>query len=172
VPALEAHRRSVFVLALAVLIAGGVAMALGRGEPVADPQRDARAPRPLGAPERARRGPGGSGTRAGAAVATRFARAYLRYQVGALSEAEQERLLRSATPRFGRELLRAPVRVPPGSRPGRERVLGVSSIRASLFQGEVALLAGVLIAGPAGTHPLRVVLLRRTGRWLVTGIGP
>lgn len=172
-PALDARRKLLFAIALATLLAGAGATALTeRPKPLAEP---ASIPRPHGEQPSARKGrrpTQSSSISAAARAAARFAHAYLRYQVGALGKLDREALSHFSTPRFGGELLRVPVRVPPGGRPLQERVLRVADIRVGLFAGEAALLASVLVGGRAGSYVLRTTLVKRGGRWLVTGIGP
>jgi len=104
--------------------------------------------------------------------ATRFTAAYLRYEEGVLGPAVRRSIRQFATPDFGGQLLRAPVRVPPGSQPPRQWVARVAAVRVGLFDGNPALVAVLVIAATDGGHLLRVILSEEGSRWLVAGIGP
>jgi hypothetical protein len=166
----EKPRWTAFALALAVLVLGAAALALGDRGGMTSPR--------AGSPGRP--GPAANGARAHSArdlglarlAATRFARAYLGYERGAAGAAGERAISRYSTPRLGGELLAAPVHLPPGARPPRRRVAGIAAVAVGLLGGEPVLVLGVRIAGGGGSHLLRVSLLERDGRWLVAGIGP
>jgi len=169
----EARRKLVFALALATLVAGAAAMTLlGRSEPPAEPGAASRIGQALAPPSRERRDPHGGEARVAARSAESFVRAYLRYEAGALRSGDREALSRFSTAQFSDQLLRAPVRVPPGSRAPRQRVVKIAAVQVSLFDGKPALLIGVVVAGRNGAHLLRTSLIRRGGRWVVAGVGP
>ncbi len=169
----EDRRKALFALALATLVAAAGATALAhRGERVAGP----RAPRLHGVPdlheERRRSGGGGGGMLDATRSAERFVRAYLRYEAGTLTATGRRALARFSTAQLGGQLLRAPVRIPPGGRAPRQRVVRIASARVSVLDGEPALLVGVLVAGSGGAHLLRASTIEQGGRWLVAGVGP
>jgi hypothetical protein len=169
----DARRKLIFALALATLIVGAGVMAhLDRSEPVAGSTGASRARHAPAPPVIERQPPEIGGTLGAARSAGRFVRAYLRYEVGALRRGDREALSRFSTPQFGGELLRVPVRIPPGSRAPRQRVGRVAAVHVSLFDGKPALLVSVVVAGSTGAHLLRTSLIKRNGRWLVAGIGP
>jgi hypothetical protein len=167
VPTGESQRKFIFGLALAVLALGAVAMGfLGAGN-------DSRTgPSEVAKPRQAATGPSESDARSAAVSAARFLEAYLRYQEGELRAVDRRAIAHYSTPDFGEQLLRAPVRLLPGSRPPRQVVAKVTAVRAGLFDGQAALLAAVLIAGSTGTHLLRVTLVQLGERWVVSGVGP
>ena len=168
----DARRKLIFALALATLIAGAGAMALlDRSEPLAGPGGVSRAGRAL-APSVGEHQDLHGEPLGAARSAESFVRAYLRYETGTLRRWESEALSRFSTPQFGGQLLRAPVRVPPGSRAPRQRVVRVAAVHVSLFDGKPALLVSVVVAGSDGAHLLKTSLIRRDGRWVVAGIGP
>ena len=104
--------------------------------------------------------------------ATRFTTAYLRYEEGALGPAERRSIRQFSTPEFGGQLVRAPVRIPPGAHPPRQWVARVAMVRVGLFDGRPALVAIIVIAATDGGHLLRATLTEEGSRWLVAGIGP
>jgi hypothetical protein len=168
----EARRKFVFAFALATLVAGAAAMALlGRSEPLAESGAASRVGQALAPPSGERQGLHGE-TLGAARSAESFVHAYLRYEAGALRSGDREALLRFSTAQFGGQLLRAPVRVPPGSHAPHQRVVKVAAVQVSLFDGKPALLVGVVVAGRNGAHLLRTSLIRRGGRWVVAGVGP
>jgi hypothetical protein len=169
----EDRRKALFALALAALVAGAGAIALvHRDAPVAGPG----APRLHGVPDphqgRRQAGAGRDGMLGATRSAERFARAYLRYEAGTLTSAGRRALARFSTPQLGGQLLRAPVRIAPGGRAPRQRVLRVASTRVGVFDGKPALLLGVLIAGSDGSHLLGLSAIEQGGRWLIAGVGP
>ncbi|HEX7244027.1 MAG TPA: hypothetical protein VF245_00500 [Solirubrobacterales bacterium] len=170
----KTRRKIAFVLAAATLAAGALAMAaLDRGEGRAvntapDPQPGrAQAPSRV-LPARGR----GAQMREAASSAHRFLAAYLRYQEGHLNSAGRASLLRYATTDLGRQLVRAPVRVPPGSRAPRQFVARVAAVRVGLFASRPALLVAVVVAGRSGTHLLSTSLIETGRGWVVAGVGP
>jgi hypothetical protein len=110
--------------------------------------------------------------RAAAYSARRFVHAYLRYQEGRLRGTDRESLLRYSTPDLGGQLVRAPVRVPPGSRIPRQFVARIAAVEAGLFDGSPAFLVVLVVAGRTGTHLLSTSLIEYEGGWVVAGIGP
>ena len=168
----EKPRWTAFALALTVLVFGAAALALGDRGGESSPR--------VGPPGRGRAGAAAGGARAqpsrdlGLArlAVTRFARAYLGYERGAIGAAGERAISRYSTPRLGDQLLAAPVHLPSGARPPRRRVAGIAATAVGLLGGEPALVIAVRIAGGGGSHLLRVSLLEREGRWLVAGIGP
>jgi hypothetical protein len=129
----------------------------------------------LKAAERSRRGENESyaapGAAEAAAVAERFVRAYLRYEVGALTRTDRDALRRSATPRLADELLGAPVRIPPGMRPPAERFVGLGAIRPAAVGGAAGLSAAALTRQNGRPQILGLSIVGRGGRWAVAGIG-
>jgi hypothetical protein len=169
----EARRKLVFALALATLVAGAAAMALlGRSEPPAELGAASRIGQALAPPSEERKDPQGREARVAARSAESFVRVYLRYEADALRSGDREALSHFATAQFGGQLLRAPVRVPPGSRAPRQRVVKVAAVHVSLFDGKPALLVDVVVRGRNGAHLLRTSLIRQGGRWVVAGVGP
>lgn len=170
----ETHRKIAFVAALATLIAGVTAMALfdGTQEEAALPAAS-RVGQALAPAAEGRRAPGGgAGMRDVALSAGRFVRAYLRYEAGTLRSADRESLTRYSTPQLGGQLLRAPVRIPPGSRLPRQFVARIAAVQAGLFEGMPALLVSIVVAGSNGTHLLRASVIKRHDGWVVAGVGP
>lgn len=170
----EARRRVQFALAFSTLVLAAIAMTIigpgGAGDdsrprvPVGqsrDPDLERQADRPRG----------GEG-RAAALSARRFVQAYLRYQEGHLRSRDRAALLRYSTPDLGGQLLRAPVRLPPGSRFPRQFVARIAGLEAGLFEGSPAFLVVLVIAGRTGTHLLSSSLIERERGWVVAGIGP
>lgn len=165
---LAARRRAVFAAALAALVAGAVVISLlARPRSSAAP---ARSPHSAPAGQEAKVGRGAIS--AAARSAHRFASAYLRYEEGTLGSGERRAIALFSTSELGGQLLRAPVRVPPGSHPPRQWVARVAAVRVGLFDGRPALVATLVIAASDGRHLLRVTLTKRGSRWLVAGIGP
>lgn len=164
---LDAHRSTAFVVALIALIAGAVVISIlpsaGPGAPARDLREATREP---GAVARQ------DSTGAAALSAARFTAGYLRYAEGVLGPAERRSIREFSTPDFGGQLLRAPVRIPPGSQPARQWVARVATVRAGIFDGRPALVAIVVIAATDGGHLLRATLTEVGSRWLVAGIGP
>lgn len=169
----EAQRKVAFGVALAVLALGAAAMSFlggdgsNAGSSVAG-ETSSGAASPGLETERL----SDIEVRGAAVSATRFLRAYLRYQEADLRGVDRRAIARYAAPGFGEQLLRAPVRIPPGGRAPRQVVASVTSVRAGLFEGQAALLASALIAGSTGTHLLHVTLVRPGARWVVSGVGP
>lgn len=170
----EARSKVYFALAAAVLVAAVLAMT------AIDPGRDGIESR-LGGPagpswdlnlERPADPLRGEEGRAAALSARRFVQAYLRYQEGHLRGGDRAALLRYSTPDLGGQLLRAPVRLPPGSRFPRQFVARIAGLEAGLFEGSPTFLVVLVIAGRTGTHLLSASLIERGGGWLVAGIGP
>jgi hypothetical protein len=165
---LAARRRTVFAAALAALVAGAVAASLlGRPQSGAAPARSPHSA-PAGREATVSRAAIGAAARS----AHRFAVAYLRYEEGAFGLRERRAIALYSTSEFGGQLLRAPVRVPPGSHPSRQWVARVAAVRVGLFDGRPALVATLVIAATDGRHLLRATLTKRGSRWLVAGIGP
>lgn len=165
----DAHRRLAFAAALGALAAGAAAISLlSHPEPSATPTR-----RPWrAAPSQSAAAEDRSATSAASLAATRFGVAYLRYEEGVFGPAVRRSIRRFSTREFGSQLLRAPVRVPAGSRPARQWVARVGAVRVGLFDGHPALVAILVIAAADGGHLLRVTLSEEGSRWLVAGIGP
>jgi hypothetical protein len=170
----EARRRVQFALAVGVLIVAVIAMT------IVDPGGDTGDPH-LGMPTGQSRGPAlekppvplrGKEGRAAALSAERFVQAYLRYQEGHLRGRDRSALLRYSTPDLGGQLLRAPVRLPPGSRFPRQFVARIADLEAGLFDGSPAFLVALVVAGKTGTHLLSVSLIEQGRGWVVAGIGP
>ncbi|MBS1861864.1 MAG: hypothetical protein JSS68_09145 [Actinobacteria bacterium] len=166
----DRSRRALFVLSLAVLIAWGATVALlGPAAGGADPGAAGGAPTHL---TRVSRSPAAEAPRPDAAgPALRFLAAYLRYERGAPGRGDRRSLARLSTPAFARRLLQAPVRIPAGRAPPPEWVSRVVAVRVGIFEGRQALLVGVVVVGTGGSHVLTLTLVRRDGRWLVTGLG-
>jgi hypothetical protein len=170
----ETRRRIAFALALATLVAGAAAMALlDRVAPVAEP---GAAPHPNQAPaphakERKAR-PAGRGMLAATHAAERFLRAYLRYEAGTFRTADREALVRFSTAQLGGQLLRAPVRIPAGSRAPRQFLARIAAAQVSLFEGRPALLLSALVAGRNGAHLLKASVVKQPDGWVVAGVGP
>lgn len=166
----DRRRKVLFILALVVLAAWGVAVAaLGSAGGGTDPAGGAgeRALRPT-----ARSRPAADPLRqAGVGAALEFMAAYLRYERGASGAAGRRTLARLSTPRFGRELLRAPVRIPAAGAPRPEWVSRVEVARVGIFEGHEALLVGVVVVAPGGAHVVTPTLVRARGGWLVAGLG-
>lgn len=166
----DRRRKALFILALAVLIAGGAAVAVldsgaGGREPAG-----AGGGRP-GLPKLGMRQAGNAPRPAGVGVAVEFLTAYLRYGRGAPRRADQRTLARLSTPGFGRELLRAPVRIPAAGGPRPEWVSRVETARVGVIEGREALLVGVVVVAPGAAHVVTPTLVRVRGRWLVAGLG-
>lgn len=171
-PGAEKPRWRAFALALAVLVLGTLASALGGrgGEGPAERIAPARRPTDLSAREvRAGSAPEAAAARS---AARRFARAYLDYERGLPGVAGKRAIARYSTSELGKELLAAPVHLPAGMRPPRQRVAGIAGAAVGLLGGEPALVIGVRVAGGGGSHLLRLSLVERGGRWLVAGVGP
>ena len=170
----ETHRRIAFALALASLLAGCLAIALlDRAEPVAEPgapSHPGQAQVPHAREPQAP--PGGPGMLAATNSAERFLRAYLRYEAGTLRAADREALARFSTAQLGGQLLRAPVRIPPGSRAPRQFVARIAAAQVGLFEGRPALLLSALVTGRSGAHLLRASVVKQAARWVVAGVGP
>ena len=171
----EARRRVHFGLAVGVLVAAVIAMT------IIDPEGDGADSR-LGVPaghqsqdpvHEASADPrrGGKG-RAAVLSARFFVQAYLRYQEGDLRSRDRAALLRYSTPDLGGQLLRAPVRLPPGSRFPRQFVARIAGLQAGLFDGSPAFLVVLVVAGRTGTHLLSANLVETERGWVVAGIGP
>jgi len=170
----ETRRKVIFLVALATLVTGAAAMALlGPGEELgAGSSASGTANLHLSAREAHREPERGAQLRAAALSARRFLSAYLRYQEGRLRDVDRKALLAYSTAELGHQLVLAPVRVPPGSRPPHQFVARIAGIQAGLFDGDPAFLATLVIAGSSGTHLLSTSLLERGGAWVVAGIGP
>jgi hypothetical protein len=166
----DRRRKPLFILALAVLIAWGGAVAL-LGPDGGGPDRGAAAGRPSALKTVSGRPADDGPAPIAAGPALRFLAAYLRYERGAAGPGDRQAIARLSTPVFGRRLLRVPVRIPAGGPPPREWVSRVEGIRVGIFEGRQALLVGVVVVGTAGSHVLTPTLVRRRGRWLVTGLG-
>ena len=170
----DARRRIVFAVSLVTLISAAAAMALlDRAEEGHRSYAASRAGRALAPPAEGLRAPEGSAEMPEAASsASRFVRAYLRYQAGALEGAGLESLVRYSTVQLGGQLVRAPVRIPPGTRAPRQIVARIAAVEISLFDGRPSLLVSVVIAGSNGTHLLRASVVKQNSRWVVASIGP
>lgn len=171
----ETRRKIVFALAVTALVVSAIAMAiLDREKDIGAPAVVApRSGQARGLPEGARRAPQqGAEMRVAAYSARRFVNAYLRYQEGRLRGTDREFLLRYSTPDLGSQLVRAPVRVPPGSRVPRQFVARIAAVEAGLFDGSPAFLVVLVVAGRTGTHLLSTSLIEHEGGWVVAGIGP
>jgi hypothetical protein len=169
----ETHRSIVFAVALTILIAGFAATALLDQSHL--PSTSATAPvagRIASSEAGGRSAPRGRETQDAAISAIRFVRAYLRYENGELRGADRASLARYSTSEFGGQLLRAPVRIPPGSRPPRQIVARVAAVQAGLSEGRPALLISLVVTGSSGTHLLRATVVRQIAGWAVAGIGP
>lgn len=170
----ESRRRVAFALALAALIVGAVSLSLldpVGGRPNALDDGTTRPSRALGDAGLAL-GEGGD-VGAAAAAAVHFTAAYLQYEVGSSRALVRSHLSRYSTVQLGGELLRAPVRVPPGARVPRQSVAGVAAVRPALFNGRAAYAVAILIRGEAGgTHLLHAIVIGEGGRWRVAGVGP
>jgi len=165
---LDAHRRVVFAVALAALVLGAALIALlSRSTPSPAPPHPARRTAPSQSASVGR-----DAMDAASISAIRFTAGYLRYEEGVLGPAVRRSIRQFSTSEFGGQLLRAPVRIPPGVHPTRQWVARVAAVRVGLFDGHPALLAIVVIAAADGGHLLRVTLTEEAGRWLVAGIGP
>lgn len=171
---LESHRRTAFALALAALLATGLAVNLIGGD--AGHESPAGAPDPgraLGSAQPRTRGAGSApDDRIVTRAATRFVTAYLRYEEGVRSSSVREAIAKSSTKQLGTALLGEPVRLPPAGRPPRQWLARVAAVRAGLLGGREALIATLVVVGVDGGHTLRASLVRRNSRWLVAGIGP
>ncbi len=171
----ETRRKITFVVAVAALVASAFAMTiLDRDEGIDAPTTVA----PRSGPDRdLPEGEGwaaqhGAQMHAAAYSARRFVHAYLRYQEGRLRGTDRESLLLHSTPGLGGQLVRAPVRVPPGSRVPRQFVARIAGVEAGLFDGSPAFLVALVVAGRTGTHLLSTSLVERDNGWVVAGIGP
>jgi hypothetical protein len=171
----ETRRRITFAAAVAALVVGALAMAVldrGEGENAergAPPESGHAQELPEGAGRRPRRG---AEMRAAAHAARRFVHAYLRYQEGRLDGADRESLLRYSTAELGSQLVRAPVRVPPGNPVPVQFVARTAAVGAGLFDGSPAFLVALVVAGRSGTHLLTTSLVEEQGSWVVAGLGP
>jgi hypothetical protein len=146
----ETRRKITFAVAVAALVASAFAMAiLDRDEGIDPPSSVASRSGPVrNLPEGERRAPRhGAQMRAAAYSARRFVHAYLRYQEGRFRRTDRESLLLYSTPDLGGQLVRAPVRVPPGSRVPRQFVARIAGVEAGLFDGSPAFLVAVVVAG-------------------------
>ena len=171
----DARRRVQFGLAVGVLVAAVIAMT------IIDPDGDGadsrqRVPAGLHAqdpvPEATANPRHGGEGRAAALSARLFVQSYLRYQEGRLRDRDRAALLRYSTPDLGGQLLRAPVRLPPGSRFPRQFVARIAGLQAGLFDGSPAFLVVLVVAGRTGTHLLSANLVETDRGWVVAGIGP
>jgi hypothetical protein len=171
----ETRRRITFAAAVAVLVVGALAMAVldrdgGEGaERGAAPESGHARELPQGAGRAPSRG---AEMRAAAHAARRFVHAYLRYQEGRLGGVDRETLLRYSTAELGGQLVRAPVRVPPGSPAPVQFVARTAAVGAGLFDGSPAFLVALVVAGRSGTHLLTTSLIEEQSSWVVAGIGP
>ncbi len=170
----ETRRRAFFAVALVTLIAAAAAMAqFHRIEEGTTPSTASRAGRAFTpATEERTRSEDGPEMREAAFSASSFVRAYLRYQAGTLRGADRDSLVRYSTSQFGGQLIRAPVRIPPGTRVPRQIVARIAAVQVSLFDGRPSLLVNVVVAGSNGTHLLRASVVRQNSHWVVAGIGP
>ena len=171
----ETRRKIAFAVAVAALVISAFAMAiLDRDEGIDVPTTVALRSGPArDLPEGERQAPQhGAQMRAAAYSARRFVHAYLRYQEGRLSRTDRESLLLCSTPDLGGQLVRAPVRVPPGSAVPRQFVARIAAVEAGLFDGSPAFLVALVVAGRTGTHLLSTSLVERGNGWVVAGIGP
>jgi hypothetical protein len=166
----DKRRRVLFVLSLAVLIASGAVVAL-LGPDSGAPDGDAGGGSPAGLKAASGRSAAETPGPDAAGPALRFLAAYLRYERGAAAQGDERTLARHSTPAFARQLLRAPVRIPARGAPRPEWVSRVAGVRVGILEGRQALLVGVVIVGTGGSHVLTPTLVRRGGRWLVTGLG-
>lgn len=171
----ETRRKITFAVAVAALAVSAFVMAILDSDEGIDAPTNV-APRSGPArdlPEGERWAPqGGAHMRAAASSARRFVHAYLRYQEGRLRGTDRELLLLHSTPDLGGQLVRAPVRVPPGSRVPRQFVARVAAVEAGLFDGSPAFLVALVVAGRTGTHLLSTSLIEHDNGWVVAGIGP
>lgn len=170
----ETRGKIAFVAAVAILVAGAVAMAmLDRNEEfgasAVAPKEESHA---LSSVAERADSEHGSEMRVASFSARHFVQAYLRYQEGRLRSADRDSLLRYSTTDLGGQLVHAPVRVPPGSRVPRQFVARIAGVQAGLFDGSPALLVTVVVAGSSGTHLLSASLIGQGGSWVVAGIGP
>ena len=111
-------------------------------------------------------------------VATRFANAYLLYQLGRTPRTVKTTIRSTCTPSFARLLLTQPVNVP---KPTRSSVVDEPSALASVtYTGRASLGAGPpvqivvaryhAIAHPNATEQLTIELTEADGSWLVTSL--
>ena len=171
----ETRRKVAFALAVAALAAGALAMAIFDGEEGTGSTAAMTTRMGQGRLLSERNGSAhrrGTETRSAAFSARRFVRAYLLYQEGNLSGSDRTSLLRYSTPDLGGQLVRAPVRIPPGSRAPRQFVARIAAVQAGLFDGSPAFIVTVVVAGSSGTHLLNTSLVEHGGIWVVAGIGP
>ncbi len=160
-----------FVAALAVLAGGTLAISLAGGDsPASGLRRTHLLTEPdvaatLHRPRPARRA-GGAGR-----VAAEFARVYLVYEAGQIGRGVREFLTRLCSHQFAVELLRSPVRLPPGAGPPRERLLGLPILRSAVVEGTAGLLASARLMRESRDEWLIFSLAPRGGRWRVIGVG-
>lgn len=166
----DGRRKAVFGIGLAVLVVWiGVVTLLGSGgesQGGGAGGRGVSQARVTGGRQPAR----GAKRSAAAESAVEFLGAYLRYEVGESSPQDRQSLARLATPRFGAQLLRSPVRAPLPA-PSREWVSRVLGVRLGIFEGEQALLVSVFVVGPGGGHVLTPTLVERSSHWQIAGLG-
>jgi hypothetical protein len=111
-------------------------------------------------------------------VATRFARAYLLYQIGREPRAVRQAIRSTCTPSFARLLLAQPVNVPSGQRSAiaaAESALGGVTYTgpASLGPGppvQIVVARYHAIADPTRTGQLIIELTAAGGGWLVSSL--
>lgn len=170
----ETRGKVAFAAAVAILVVGAVAMAMLDHNEEFDASAVATREESHALPSVAERADSEHGRemRVAASSARHFVQAYLRYQEGRLRSTDRESLLRYSTRDLGGQLVRAPVRVPPGSRVPRQFVARIAGVQAGLFDGRPALLVTVVVAGSSGTHLLSASLIGQGGTWAVAGIGP
>jgi hypothetical protein len=172
----EARRTLLFAAALAALIGGAIGLALGGhgegasggGQSQAPPGKhlSERLPSPRRHRGRGKRGGGAENTVAA------FLRAYLRYETGSQALVVRATLSRYATPPLAEELLGAPVRVPPGARMPKERLMRIAAERPSVVDGTGATRVCAIVLRDSRRARLCVGALDRGGRWAVAEVGP
>lgn len=168
----DRRRGLAFAAALVALVGGTLAISLTAG---GSPDGSRRHVRPLaesrvGAVLDKR----GAAKRATGAqrVATAFAHSYLIYEAGRLGRGTRLALSRLCSHQLAAELLRSPVRVPPGARPPRERLLGLPVLSPAVVDGAAGLLARTRLMRNGRDALLIFSLLRRREGWRVVGVGP
>jgi hypothetical protein len=103
------------------------------------------------------------------AVAERFSKAFVRYQVGVLSPSVRRRIEATATPRFADNLLSAPPRIPLAARPPAPARLRSLALAGGPSGGHA--LVAVELKGAAGQVELLTLLMLRSGReWRINGL--
>lgn len=168
----DRRRGLAFAAALVALIGGTLAISLTAGGSPdggpshARPSAEPRAREPLDKRGAAKRATGAQW------VAAEFAHSYLIYEAGQLGGGIRLALSRLCSHQFAAKLTHNPVRIPPGARPPRERLLGLPVLSPVIVEGAAGLLARTRLMRDGRKALLIFSLSRRREGWRVVGVGP